>query len=145
MRDFFMGTEFERYIELFEKEEITLDVLAEISHDELKNLGIKAYGHRHRLLRAVRKQCSGPDSSIIQGTITPFLSSHKTVTANQPVVSLQDLDEEMAEYKSVFDEMQQTIREHKDFGAAGGIYRDFNICSIQKVKNPRLWVRYERR
>ena len=61
------------------------------------------------------------------------------------MVSLQDLDEEMAEYKSVFDEMQQTIREHKDFGAAGGIYRDFNICSIQKVKNPRLWVRYERR
>jgi len=131
MRDFFLGTEFEKYIELFEKEEITLDVLAEISHDELKNLDIKAYGHRHRLLRAVRKQCSGPDSSIIQG--------------NQPVVSLQDLDEEMAEYKSVFDEMQQTIREHKDFGAAGGIYRDFNICSIQKVKNPRLWVRYERR
>ncbi|CAG5098084.1 Oidioi.mRNA.OKI2018_I69.XSR.g15365.t1.cds [Oikopleura dioica] len=131
MKNFLAGTEFEKYIALFEQEEITLDVLAEISHDELKNLGIKAYGHRHRLLRAVRKQCSGPDSSIIQ--------------ANQPVVTLQDLDEEMAEYQSVYDEMQQTIREHKDFGAAGGIYQSFKICSIQKVKNPRLWIRYERR
>ena len=65
--------------------------------------------------------------------------------ANQPVVTLQDLDEEMAEYQSVYDEMQQTIREHKDFGAAGGIYQSFKICSIQKVKNPRLWIRYERR
>ena len=68
MKNFLAGTEFDKYIALFEQEEITLDVLAEISHDELKNLGIKAYGHRHRLLRAVRKQCSGPDSSIIQGT-----------------------------------------------------------------------------
>lgn len=58
---------------------------------------------------------------------------------------LQDLSDDSPEYQSVFDEMQQTIREHKDGGAAGGIFKAYSVIKIQKVKNTKLWQRYERR
>ena len=41
--------------ELFEREHITTDILAEMGHEELKQIGVNAYGHRHRLLRGVEK------------------------------------------------------------------------------------------
>jgi tankyrase len=67
MKQFLQENDFGQYSELFEAEEITLDVLAELSHEELKDLGIKAYGHRHRLLRAAKRKLSGPQESMIQG------------------------------------------------------------------------------
>ena len=67
MKEFLESNDFAQYFEMFESEEITLDVLAEMSHPELKELGIKAYGHRHRLLRAARRHLSGPPQSMIQG------------------------------------------------------------------------------
>ena len=63
----------------------------------------------------------------------------------QPNVVLLDLSDDSPEYQSVFEEMQQTIREHKDGGAAGGIFKNYNVVKIQKVKNTKLWQRYERR
>ena len=60
-------------------------------------------------------------------------------------MALSDLCPESAEFRSVFDEMQQTIRDHKDGGAAGGIFKSYQIVKIQKVKNQKLWLRYERR
>ena len=68
MKQFLESNEFVQYLELFEAEEISLDVLAEMTHPELKELGIKAYGHRHRLLRAARRHLSGPQQSMIQGS-----------------------------------------------------------------------------
>ena len=41
--------------DIFEREQITLDVLAEMGHDELKDIGINAYGHRHKILKAMEK------------------------------------------------------------------------------------------
>ena len=38
-----------------------------MSHNELKELSISAYGHRHKLLRAAKLQVQGPQSTIIQG------------------------------------------------------------------------------
>ena len=58
---------------------------------------------------------------------------------------LSDLSEESPEYQSVYDEMQQTIREQKDGGAAGGIFKTYKVLKVQKVKNSKLWARYERR
>ena len=40
------------YRDVFEKEKITLDVLAEMGHPELKDIGINAYGHRHKIIKA---------------------------------------------------------------------------------------------
>lgn len=41
--------------DVFEREQISIDILAEMGHDELKDIGINAYGHRHRILKAVDK------------------------------------------------------------------------------------------
>ena len=38
-----------------------------MSHTELKELSISAYGHRHKLLRAAKLQVQGPQQTIIQG------------------------------------------------------------------------------
>ena len=38
-----------------------------MSHIELKELSISAYGHRHKLLRAAKLQVQGPQQTIIQG------------------------------------------------------------------------------
>ena len=38
-----------------------------MSHIELKELSISAYGHRHKLLRAAKLQVQGPQQIIIQG------------------------------------------------------------------------------
>ena len=76
------------------------------------------------------------------GTIKFCLNS---ISGFTPHVALSDLCPESAEFRSVFDEMQQTIRDHKDGGAAGGIFKSYQIVKIQKVKNQKLWLRYERR
>ncbi|UYV66639.1 TNKS2, partial [Cordylochernes scorpioides] len=44
--------------ELLEKEQITLDILAELGHEELKQIGVHAYGHRHKLIKGVEKLSS---------------------------------------------------------------------------------------
>ena len=44
-----------------------------MSHNELKELSISAYGHRHKLLRAAKLQVQGPQSTIIQGKKYPFI------------------------------------------------------------------------
>jgi tankyrase len=45
----------EQLKEIFEKEQITMDILIEMGHDELKDIGINAYGHRHKILKGVEK------------------------------------------------------------------------------------------
>lgn len=46
-----------KYFILFCK--ITLDVLVEMGHKELKEIGINAYGHRHKLIKGVERLISG--------------------------------------------------------------------------------------
>ena len=117
-----------------------------MSHIELKELSISAYGHRHKLLRAAKLQVQGPQQTIIQGiNKVNALVCIELLLGFQPNVVLSDLSSESGEYRSVFDEMQQTIRDHKDGGAAGGIFKSYQILKIQKVKNQKLWIRYERR
>ena len=41
--------------ETFDHEQISLDILAEMDHEALKEVGVHAYGHRHRILRGVEK------------------------------------------------------------------------------------------
>ena len=85
------SVELGKYFDVLRKEEITVDILgnrgkillhyllltmltnyyhkkkAEMSHIELKELSISAYGHRHKLLRAAKLQVQGPQQIIIQG------------------------------------------------------------------------------
>jgi tankyrase len=45
-------------LELFEREQITLDILAEMGHEDLKQVGVSAYGYRHKLIKGIDKLCS---------------------------------------------------------------------------------------
>ena len=48
----------EHLCDIFDREDITLDILAEMGHDDLKTIGINAYGHRHKLIKGVEKLIS---------------------------------------------------------------------------------------
>lgn len=41
--------------DIFDQEQITMDILVEMGHDELKDIGISAYGHRHKILKRIER------------------------------------------------------------------------------------------
>uniref|UniRef100_A0A3Q2XB04 Poly [ADP-ribose] polymerase n=1 Tax=Hippocampus comes TaxID=109280 RepID=A0A3Q2XB04_HIPCM len=121
--------------DIFEREQITLDVLVDMGHEELKEIGINAYGHRHKLIKGVERLLGGQQGA------NPYLTFH---CANQGTI-LIDLASDDKEYQSVEEEMQSTIREHRDGGNAGGVFSRYNIIKIQKVVNKKLRERYTHR
>ncbi|GFX91360.1 poly polymerase tankyrase-1 [Trichonephila clavipes] len=125
---FLMSLGLDHLFDTFEKEQITLDILAEMGHEELKQIGVNAYGHRHKLLKGIEKLYMGHNSS--------------TFMPNKPGTVLVELCLEDKEYQAVDEEMQATIREHRDNGHAGGIFSRYNILKIQKVRNKKLWEKY---
>ncbi|KAM9336972.1 poly [ADP-ribose] polymerase tankyrase-2 [Symphorus nematophorus] len=125
----------EHLLEIFDREQITLDVLVEMGHRELKEIGINAYGHRHKIIKGVERLISGPQS------LNPYLTLN---TANSGTI-LIDLAADDKEFQSVEEEMQSTIREHRDGGHAGGVFNRYTLVKIQKVCNKKLWERYTHR
>uniref|UniRef100_A0A671M4C9 Poly [ADP-ribose] polymerase n=1 Tax=Sinocyclocheilus anshuiensis TaxID=1608454 RepID=A0A671M4C9_9TELE len=121
--------------DIFEREQITLDVLADMGHEELKEIGINAYGHRHKLIKGIERLLGGQQGA------NPYLTFHCT---NQGTV-LIDLAVDDKEFQSVEEEMQSTVREHRDGGNAGGVFSRYNILKIQKVVNKKLRERYTHR
>ncbi|XP_029649365.1 poly [ADP-ribose] polymerase tankyrase-1-like [Octopus sinensis] len=120
----------ENLCEVFEKEFITMDILTEMKHEELKEIGITAYGHRYKILKGVEKLKTN-NCSTLQTTLP------------QQGTILIDLLPDDPEYIMVEEQMQGTVREHKD--NAGGIFDRYNIIKIQKVRNKRLWEKYYHR
>lgn len=99
--------------DIFEREEISLEILAEMSHDDLKGIGVAAYGHRHLLLKGIDKIRSNMGG----GTM------------------LIELPRDDREFLAVEDEMQATIRSHRDNGHAGGVFSRYNIIKVQVAKS----------
>ncbi|XP_042313631.1 poly [ADP-ribose] polymerase tankyrase-2 isoform X4 [Sceloporus undulatus] len=122
-------------IDIFEREQITLDILVEMGHKELKEIGINAYGHRHKIMKGVERLISGQ-----QG-----LNTYLTLNTSGSGTILIDLSLDDKEFQSVEEEMQSTVREHRDGGHAGGVFNRYNILKIQKVCNKKLWERYTHR
>ncbi|KAM4030755.1 poly [ADP-ribose] polymerase tankyrase-2 isoform 3-T3 [Anomaloglossus baeobatrachus] len=125
----------EHLIDIFEREQITLDVVIEMGHKEFKEIGINAYGHRHKIIKGVERLISG------QQGLNPYLTLN---TSNSGTI-LIDLAPDDKEFLSVDEEMQSTVREHRDGGHAGGVFNRYNILKIQKVCNKKLWERYTHR
>uniref|UniRef100_A0A4W4E0Z7 Poly [ADP-ribose] polymerase n=1 Tax=Electrophorus electricus TaxID=8005 RepID=A0A4W4E0Z7_ELEEL len=121
--------------DIFEREQITLDVLADMGHEELKEIGINAYGHRHKLIKGIERLLGGQQSA------NPYLAFHCTAQGTV----LIDLPPDDKEFQSVEEEMQSTIREHRDGGNAGGVFSRYNVLKIQKVVNKKLRERYTHR
>lgn len=52
-------------LELFEREQITLDILAEMGHEDLKQVGVSAYGYRHKLIKGIDKLCASTGDALV--------------------------------------------------------------------------------
>ncbi|XP_072386285.1 poly [ADP-ribose] polymerase tankyrase [Diabrotica undecimpunctata] len=129
--NFLTSLSLEHLLDIFEREQITLDILAEMSHEDLKQIGISAYGFRHKLIKGMERlvaSCGG-----------------LWTTPSNPGTLLVDLLSDDKEFITVEEEMQNSIREHRDNGHAGGIFSRYNIIRIQKVQNKKLWERYTHR
>ena len=107
----------EHLLELFEREQITLDILAEMGHEDLKQVGVSAYGYRHKLIKGMDKLLSSAAGAIWQPSVNPG-------------TLLVDLLAEDKEFLAVEEEMQNTIREHRDNGISGGIFSRYNIVRV---------------
>ncbi|CAG2101522.1 unnamed protein product [Medioppia subpectinata] len=130
MSTFLSDLGLEHLTEVFVSEQISFDILSEMGHEELKLIGVNAYGHRHRLLKGIEKV---------------LLSTHSSAQHLVPLSSgtvMSDLNANDKEFQAVEDEMQTTIREHKDNGHSGGVFNRYNIIKIQRLSNRKLWQRY---
>ena len=58
--------------DIFERELISLDILVEMRQEELKEVGINAYGHRHKILKGIEKVLASS-----RGTSQTVLRSHQ--------------------------------------------------------------------
>lgn len=106
----------EHLFEIFEREQITLDILAEMGHEDLKQVGITAYGFRHKLIKGMERLMASC------GALWP--------TPSNPGTLLVDLLIDDKEFIAVEEEMQNSIREHRDNGHAGGIFSRYNIVRV---------------
>lgn len=70
--------------------QITLDVLADMGHEELKEIGINAYGHRHKLIKGVERLLGGQQGKY--DTLLAYLSvAHNRLTFSKCRHCHQDL------------------------------------------------------
>ena len=56
VEEFLSGIEFDHlYLPIFQREQITIDILVDMTHEDLQSIGITAFGHRHRILKKVKE------------------------------------------------------------------------------------------
>lgn len=113
---FLASLNLEQLIDIFEREQITLDILAEMNHEDLKQIGISAYGFRHKLIKGMERlmtNCGGLN-----------------LISTNPGTLLIDLSTDDKEFITVEEEMQNSIREHRDNGHAGGVFNRYNIVRV---------------
>ena len=55
MKEFLSDLDLEALFHIFEREHISMDILMDMSHDDLMSIGVTAFGHRHKILRKVKE------------------------------------------------------------------------------------------
>ena len=114
--------------EIFEREQISMDILVEMGHDELKEVGINAYGHRHKILKGLEKLMSARGSGV--GALFLPATTQGTV--------LSELSTDDAEFKQLEEQMQSTIREHKD--NCGGVFNKYSVVKVTTSHIDSTWI-----
>ncbi|EEC00316.1 tankyrase, putative [Ixodes scapularis] len=115
--------------ELFDRERITMDILAEMGHEELKQIGVSAYGHRHKLMKGIEK-------------LVTSRGEEQPGTSNAPLAPgtvLLDLSPHDKEYLAVEEELQATVRQHRDNGYAGGVFMRYKILKVRAPGCDSVW------
>ena len=77
--------------ELFQREKITLDILSEMDHSAMKDLGILAYGDRHRLIKELKlhNQPQPQSESVIQTNLGTQGVERELIDFHTPDENLQ--------------------------------------------------------
>uniref|UniRef100_A0A8C8DTR2 Poly [ADP-ribose] polymerase n=1 Tax=Oryzias sinensis TaxID=183150 RepID=A0A8C8DTR2_9TELE len=120
--------------DIFQREQISLDVLADMGHEELKEIGINAYGHRHKLIKGIERLLGGQQGA------NPYLTFH---CSSQGTV-LIDLAPDDKEFQSVEEEVRKHTHSHGE-AASACYFQWVFVASIQKVVNKKLRERYAHR
>ena len=55
VEEFLSSLQLETMVEIFQKEHITMDVLVEMTNEDLQSVGVDAFGHRHKILRKIKE------------------------------------------------------------------------------------------
>lgn len=77
-------------IDLFEREQITLEILVEMGHEDLKQVGVNAYGFRHKILKGITQlKSTAGGSYILTNSQLKHLSIQSSLTSLQASVSPQ--------------------------------------------------------
>uniref|UniRef100_A0A5K3ET97 Poly [ADP-ribose] polymerase n=2 Tax=Mesocestoides corti TaxID=53468 RepID=A0A5K3ET97_MESCO len=160
----------EHLVELFDREQVTLDVLVELGHEELKELGVVAYGQRHKIIKGVSRYRSliaaTPAVQALENagaaTVVPTRGGapgghFRGVGVHEPMppgsdffpaaasteTVFVDLPRDSAEFKDVEEQFQNSIRQHKD--SCGGVFQRLHVLEITRIRNRRMWDRYMHR
>ncbi len=72
MEEFLQDLELDHLFPIFEHERITMDILMDMSHEDLNSVGVTAFGHRHRIMRKIKElaQAGGAVPTIPVGMAT---------------------------------------------------------------------------
>ncbi|XP_037610495.1 poly [ADP-ribose] polymerase tankyrase-2-like [Sebastes umbrosus] len=88
-----------------------------MGHRELKEIGVNAYGHRHKILKGVERLISGPQS------VNPYLTLN---TANSGTI-LIDLAADDKEFQSV-----EEVNNVSTFNNEKKKNQDVNVYSVYR-------------
>ena len=55
IENFLLSIGREEVVKIFEKEMIDFETLPEITHEDLVNIGVNAFGQRHKIIKEVKK------------------------------------------------------------------------------------------
>ena len=61
MEELLSDLQLQHLCDLFQKEHITMDVLVEMTNEDLQSIGVSAFGHRHKILRKMKELVHGEE------------------------------------------------------------------------------------
>ncbi|VDN03065.1 unnamed protein product [Thelazia callipaeda] len=140
---------------LFIKEQITMDVLVNMTHDDLKAIGISAFGTRFRLLKNINKFLRRSEGALPTFDAIGSEPNRRknnenrdsSINIERPLAidtALIQIERSNKFFREIEDGLNSTIVPHRDLGL-GGIYTRFEVVEIQKIINKKVHDRYVRR
>ena len=68
IEDWLKNLDLREYIDVFKEESIDLDIVSELTSDDLKEIGVKKLGHRKIILKAISEIHNKVNSKLLDNT-----------------------------------------------------------------------------
>ena len=138
--EFLCGINLEQLVHIFEAEMIDLETLKEMTHEDLISVGVKAFGHRHKILKEVRtRKSNNVVQAIAQESLAHMIHPDDKENESQDSIYL-GCDSCDSIFKSISDltahSLSHTTRENTRYGA--GILFDDIRLPVQTLDNSNL-------